>query len=187
MSKENMEILPTAIPDIVHLRPEAYPDPRGEFMENYREERYKELGIPVHFVQDNLVYSRNNVFRGMHFQLPPFAQAKLITMISGKILDIVLDLRKNSETYLKTMILTLSSDNNDQLYIPEGFAHGYYVLSEISRISYKVSQVYAPDHQAGIRWDDEILGLKKYFSYPLLSAKDQKLRPLKEILSVYKL
>ncbi|MDZ7821324.1 MAG: dTDP-4-dehydrorhamnose 3,5-epimerase [Candidatus Marinimicrobia bacterium] len=180
-----MKILRTSIPDIIHLRPEAYPDLRGRFMETYRRERYEKAGVTANFVQDNLVHSNGNVFRGMHFQLPPYAQDKLITLISGEILDVVLDLRNNADSYLQTLILELSADDNDQLYIPAGFAHGYYVLSEYSCISYKVSKPYAPGYQAGIRWNDETLGLEKYFRHPLLSPKDERLPLLKDVLSEY--
>ncbi len=179
--------LPTAIPDVIHLRPVLYADSRGDFMEMYQQEQYAKLGISIDFVQDNLVHSKKNVFRGMHFQLPPYEQAKLITVISGEILDFVLDMRSNSDTFLKQVCITLSAAENDQLYIPAGFAHGYYVLSENSCVSYKVSKPYAPEYQAGIRWDDEQLGLAKYISSPILSDNDKKLPSLNEILSKYTL
>ncbi|MBN2781270.1 MAG: dTDP-4-dehydrorhamnose 3,5-epimerase [Candidatus Marinimicrobia bacterium] len=178
-----MKVVNTNIPDVIRLRPEVYEDPRGIFMETYREAAFREQGILPVFVQDNLVHSRRKVFRGLHFQLPPFAQAKLITLISGEILDIALDLRRDSTTFLQQVQITLSAKDHDQLYIPAGFAHGYWVLSSEALIAYKVSVPYAPDHQAGIRWDDPQLGLGEIVREPLLSAQDRRLPSLNEILS----
>jgi len=177
-----MKIIETCLPDIIHLRPDVYKDKRGLFLETFRQQRYAECGISGPFVQDNLVHSHKNAFRGLHFQLPPFEQAKLITMISGEILDVVLDLRKGSQTYLKTGIITISAADHDQLYIPAGFAHGYYVLSNRSIISYKVSKPYAPDHQSGIRWDSPEIGLTQRFPYPVLSEQDMCLPFLNDLL-----
>jgi dTDP-4-dehydrorhamnose 3,5-epimerase len=178
-----MKIIDTSIPDIIHLQTEVHRDPRGQFMETYREEPYAVLGMREKFVQDNLVRSVKCVFRGLHFQLPPFEQAKLITMISGEILDVALDLRKDSETYLKTELINLSADDHDQLYIPAGFAHGYYVLSKEAIISYKVTKPYAPGHQGGIRWDSPEVGLREMIKDPLLSEQDKHLPFLNDLLS----
>lgn len=177
-----MDVLKTDIAGVVLIRPKVFKDLRGDFMETYREERYRDAGIVQTFVQDNLVHSVKNVFRGLHFQLPPYEQAKLITMIRGKILDVVLDLRKDSKTYLKLIAVELSAEDHEQLFIPEGMAHGYYVLSEDACISYKVSAPYAPDHQSGIRWDDPRLALQELIKDPLLSEQDKLLPLLKEIL-----
>ena len=117
--------------------------------------------------------------------MPPYEQAKLITVISGEILDFILDMRSESDTFLKQIRITLSAAENDQLYIPAGFAHGYYVLSENSCVSYKVSKPYAPEYQEGIRCDDEQLELSKYISSPILSDNDKMLPSLNEILSKY--
>lgn len=182
MNKYFRDIMTTDFPGVLHLRPRVHRDPRGQFAEYYREAPYRAAGIPGPFVQDNLVRSGKQVFRGLHFQLPPYAQAKLITMIRGRVLDVVVDLRKDSPAYLKTLILTLSAEEQDQLYIPAGLAHGYYVQSDDSCLAYKVSRIYAPGHQAGIRWDDEELGLKQYFRDPLLSPKDRTLPSLRETI-----
>ena len=177
-----MEVIKTEIEDVLLIRPKVFADNRGNFRETYREERYRKAGINCRFVQDNLVHSVKHVFRGLHFQLPPYQQAKLITMIRGKILDVVLDLRKESISYLKLLSIELSAVNGDQLFIPEGFAHGYYVLSEQACISYKVSSPYAPDHQSGIRWDDPELILHDLIKAPILSKQDKTLPSLKDIL-----
>lgn len=186
MSDSEIKIVPTPISGLLRLRPVLHADKRGLFWESYRNSRYAELGIKEQFVQDNLVHSVKNVFRGLHFQRPPYAQAKLISMIAGEILDVVLDLRSDSESYLKTAMVPLHADKHEQLYIPAGFAHAYYVLSEQATISYKVSQPYAPDYQSGIRWDSPELQLREYIRDPLLSEQDQHLPVLSHILSEYK-
>jgi len=180
-----MKIIKTAIADVILIRPEVFTDQRGDFRETYRDTRYKEAGIDCDFVQDNLVHSKKYVFRGMHFQIPPFEQAKLITMIKGEIIDFVTDLRKDSKTYLKTINIKMSAKDEDQLFIPTGFAHGYYVLSNEACVSYKVSTPYAPDHQGGIRWNDPQLGLNELIKIPVLSEQDKALPTLDEVLAKY--
>lgn len=151
-------------------------------MESYRSLLYKENGIPCEFVQDNMVYSKKNVFRGLHYQKAPMAQAKLVTAIKGNILEIAVDLRKNSPSFMEKIVIQLNGEQHEQLFIPEGFAHGYHVLSDEAWVHYKVSQVYSQEHEAGIRWDDEQLGLKQIMSSPLLSEKDMALPYLKHVL-----
>jgi dTDP-4-dehydrorhamnose 3,5-epimerase len=177
-----MKIIKTDIHDVLLIKPKIFSDQRGDFRETYREHRYREAGIDCKFVQDNLVHSVKNVFRGLHFQLPPHEQAKLITILKGEILDVIVDLRKDSESYLKQLNIPLSAEKGEQLFIPEGFAHGYYVLSDNAIISYKVSAPYAPEHQGGIRWDEPQFKLKDLFDNPLLSEQDKTLPRLKEIL-----
>ncbi|MCK4530520.1 MAG: dTDP-4-dehydrorhamnose 3,5-epimerase [Candidatus Marinimicrobia bacterium] len=180
-----MKIIKTAIADVILIRPEVFTDQRGDFRETYRDTRYKEAGIDCDFVQDNLVHSKKYAFRGMHFQIPPFEQAKLITMIKGEIIDFVTDLRKDSKTYLKTINIKMSAKDEDQLFIPTGFAHGYYVLSNEACVSYKVSSPYASDHQGGIRWNDPKLGLNELIKIPVLSEQDKALPTLDEVLAKY--
>ena len=177
-----MKVIKTDIEGILLIRPKVFKDLRGDFRETFREERYRDAGISCKFVQDNQVHSVKNVFRGLHFQLPPYAQAKLITVIKGEIIDVVVDLRIDSKTYMKQLNIPLSADKGEQLFIPEGFAHGYFVLSDEACISYKVSAPYAPEHQAGIRWDDPELGLTEIIKNPLLSEQDRALPLLNEIL-----
>lgn len=168
-----MKILKTNIKDVLHIVPDMFADARGNFTETYQAERYKTAGIDCDFVQDNLVRSQKGVFRGLHFQLAPYEQAKLITVISGKIIDIALDIRADSSTYLHQVQIEL--DENEQLFIPVGFAHAYYVLSDQATISYKVSIPYAPQHQTGIRWDDPKLNLNSIIKNPILSKQDLNL------------
>ncbi len=168
-----MKIIKTNIPEVIHILPDVYSDDRGSFMEIYQLERYKNTGINVNFVQDNVVFSRKHVFRGLHYQRPPYEQAKLITVISGKIIDIAIDIRQDSPTYMEHIRVTLNK--NEQIFIPTGFAHAYYVLSDDAVISYKVSAPYAPDHQTGIRWDDPKLNLKDIIQDPILSDQDKNL------------
>ncbi len=178
-----MEVIKTEITDILLIRPKVFTDLRGDFRETYHEDRYRKAGVICSFVQDNLVHSKKNVFRGLHFQFPPYQQSKLITMITGEILDIAIDLRKDSKTYLQQLKIKLSAENEDQLFIPAGFAHGYHVLSDTACISYKVSLPYAPDHQGGIRWDDPELKLTEMIDQPILSNQDKGLPLLKEVLN----
>jgi dTDP-4-dehydrorhamnose 3,5-epimerase len=180
-----MQIIKTEIADVILIRPEVFTDQRGDFRETYRDKHYNEAGIDCDFVQDNLVHSKQNVFRGMHFQTPPFEQAKLITIIKGEIIDFVTDLRKDSKTYLKTIKIKMSAKDEDQLFIPTGFAHGYYVLSNDACVSYKVSTPYAPDHQNGIRWNDPQLGLCELIKKPVLSEQDKALLTLDKVLAKY--
>lgn len=183
MREDNIKKVPTSIPGLVLLQPQLHRDKRGIFLESYRKEKYKALGIECEFVQDNLVHSVKNVFRGLHLQFIPYEQAKLITIIQGEILDVVLDLRKNSPAFLKTEVIEMKADKHEQLFIPAGFAHGYYVLSETAVISYKVSKPYAPQDQGGINWQSPELKLGNFIKAPLLSEQDLKLPLLKEILN----
>lgn len=177
-----IEFIKQTIPDIILVKPILRPDARGHFLESYRAQLYKENGIPCEFVQDNMVYSKKNVFRGMHYQKAPMAQAKLVTAVAGDILEIAIDLRKDSPSFMKKVLIELKGEKHEQLFIPEGFAHGYVVLSDEAWVHYKVSKVYSQAHEAGIRWDDEQLGLKKIISSPLLSEKDMALPYLKYVL-----
>ncbi|MFA6617808.1 MAG: dTDP-4-dehydrorhamnose 3,5-epimerase [Candidatus Neomarinimicrobiota bacterium] len=173
-----MKITQTNIKDILLITPKIFSDARGDFRETYQEKRYKSLGINCSFVQDNVVHSKQGVFRGLHFQSPPYEQAKLITVITGKILDIALDIRPDSPTYLKQVQVELKE--NEQVFIPVGFAHAYYVLSDQATISYKVSAPYAPEYQSGIRWDEPKLKLSEIIKDPILSVQDSNLPYLKK-------
>lgn len=183
MNKGQIKTVLTSTPGLLLLRPQLHGDERGIFLETYRREAYRELGIDNEFVQDNLVHSAKKVFRGLHLQFAPFEQAKLITIIQGEILDIVLDLRKGSPAYLRTETVRMKADKHEQLFIPAGFAHGYYVLSENAVISYKVSNPYAPLQQGGINWRSPELELEKLIKNPLLSEQDRNLPYLEEILN----
>ena len=144
----------TPFPGLVIIEPKVFGDDRGYFFESFRQDEFeKEIG-KISFVQENESKSTFGVLRGLHFQMPPFTQAKLVRCISGSILDVVVDLRIDSPTFKKSYSIELSESNKLQLFIPRGFAHGFVVLSEETIFSYKVDNIYAPDYDAGIRFDD---------------------------------
>lgn len=145
-----MEIIKTNIPDLIILKPKIFKDTRGYFMESYKKEYIKSF-YPV---QDNESFSKFGVIRGLHFQIPPYDQAKLIRVLNGKIMDVAVDLRTSSPTYGKHESIILSSQNKKQLYVPKGFAHGFICLSKTAKILYKVDNVYSKKHESGIIFND---------------------------------
>tara|TARA_B100000029_G_scaffold492166_1_gene553120 strand:- start:57 stop:614 length:558 start_codon:yes stop_codon:yes gene_type:complete len=149
------------IPDVILIEPKPFHDDRGFFLESFKESDFASNGIDVKFVQDNISHSVKDVIRGLHFQSPPKAQAKLITVVKGEILDVAVDIRKSSPTYGKWVSEILSDLNHNLLYIPEGFAHGFSVSSSKGAdVMYKVSNEYSPDHERGIIWNDPKLNIK---------------------------
>src|ERR1700744_5213133 len=146
-------------PGLLIFEPAVFNDDRGYFFESYNEEVFRRQGIDIRFVQDNQSYSRYGVIRGLHYQLDPHAQAKLIRVLSGRILDVAVDLRRNSPTYGKHLSVELSADNRLQLLIPRGFAHGFSVLSETAELSYKCDGLYKKESEGGIRFDDPQLAI----------------------------
>lgn len=154
-----MEIINTKINDLVIIKPKLFEDNRGYFMESYKQTFIDQNFSKINFIQENESKSDFGVFRGLHFQKPPFEQTKLVRVIRGKVLDIALDLRKKSPTYGKYESVILSSENKKQLFIPKGFAHGFLVLSEIAILQYKVDNVYSPVHEDGINFKDKNLNL----------------------------
>ena len=149
-----MRSIKTKIKDLIILEPEIFGDNRGYFIESYNQKKLEDILGKVLFVQDNESKSTKGVLRGLHFQKPPFDQAKLVRCIEGKVLDVAVDLRNRSKTYGQHVALELSGDNKRQLFIPRGFAHGFLVLSEYAIFSYKVDNIYAPNYDSGIRWND---------------------------------
>ena len=143
-----------SIPDIILVEPQSFPDERGFFLESYKESEFTSNGIKTIFVQDNLSHSVKGVLRGLHYQKNPKAQAKLVIALRGEIFDVAVDIRKNSPTYGKWVGEILSESNHNSLYIPEGFAHGFCILSEEADVLYKVSQEYSPEDEKGIIWND---------------------------------
>lgn len=178
------ELIETKLKDIKLIKPKTFQDNRGLFFESYKESDFHGLGIKDQFVQDNQSKSVKGVLRGLHFQTPPKEQAKLVRCIRGEIFDVAVDLRKESPDYLKWEGFKLSEENRLMLYIPEGFAHGFLTLSKEAEITYKISGAeYSPDHDAGIIWNDEKIGIEWPFEEagiktPELSQKDSKLPPL---------
>lgn len=154
-----MNIEETGIKDLVIINPVVFEDSRGYFFEAYNQAKFKQNGIHFQFIQDNQSFSKRGVIRGLHLQDIPFAQAKLVRVLEGKILDVAVDLRKNSSTYGQHVSVVLSADNKKQLMVPHGFAHGFSVLSETASVLYKVDQVYHKESERGIRFDDPVLGI----------------------------
>ena len=166
---------------LVLIEQKTFEDPRGFFKETYQYEAFAAQGIGDTFVQDNLSVSARDVLRGLHFQIPPMAQAKLVSVIKGTILDVVVDLRKNSPTFQKWAAIELAAEKHQALYIPLGFAHGFLALENDSYVSYKTSAPYSPEHERGLRWNDPDIGIVWPIASPQLSAKDAKLPFIGEI------
>lgn len=178
-----MKFIKTKIPDVVIIEPNIFLDDRGYFMETYRYDKLKEaIGYTVDFVQNNESKSSYGVLRGLHFQLPPFAQSKLARVIKGKILDIAVDIRKGSPTFGKYVSVELSDDNKRMLFIPRGFAHGFVVLSDEAILSYQVDNYYSKESDRGIIFDDPALNIDWQIDIEdlQLSNKDQMQPLLKE-------
>tara|TARA_S200000501_G_C20487061_1_gene596560 strand:+ start:75 stop:629 length:555 start_codon:yes stop_codon:yes gene_type:complete len=172
-----MKFIKTNIEDLIIIEPTVFGDMRGYFLESYNQNKFEEIVGKVSFVQDNESKSSKGVLRGLHFQKPPYNQAKLVRCIEGKVLDVAVDLRNGSKTYGQHIVLELSSENKKQLFVPRGFAHGFLVLSETAIFAYKVDNIYAPDYDAGICWNDPILNISWSLdeSDILVSEKDAKL------------
>ena len=181
-----MKINKTLIEDLLIIEPQLFKDDRGFFYESYNK-KYLDEFISVVFVQENESKSNKGVVRGLHFQIPPFEQNKLVKCINGNILDVTVDLRKNSKTYGKSFSIELSSENNKQLFVPKGFAHGFQVLSENAIISYKVDNYYNPKSESGIIWNDKDLSIDWNLDLkPILSKNDLKLNSFKDLKSPFK-
>jgi len=162
------------IPDIVLIKPSIYEDDRGYFIETFRQDLFKNiLNLEINFVQDNESKSNKGVLRGLHYQAEPFAQAKLLKVISGSILDVVVDIRKSSKTFGKYLSFELSAENKNQLFVPHGFAHGFVVLSDSATFAYKVDNYYAPEYDRGIAFDDKDLAIDWKFPHELLKLSDK--------------
>ncbi len=165
--------------DVMLVEAKSFPDDRGYFKEIFKESSFIENEINTRFVQDNFSHSIKGVLRGLHFQKNPKAQAKLVTVFRGEIFDVAVDVRKDSPTYRKWVSEILSEQNHKLLFIPEGFAHGYCVLSDEADIFYKVNQEYSPEHDGGFIWNDPEINIKWPSDKPIMSERDQKLPFLK--------
>lgn len=174
-----MIITKTEIPEVLIIEPDFYGDNRGFFMETWNRSRYAEAGLDVNFVQDNLSHSTRGVLRGLHFQNPN-AQGKLVSVLQGEVFDVAVDIRVGSPTFKQWVGVTLSGDSKQQFYIPEGFAHGFCVLSETALFTYKCTDFYSPSTEAGIQWDDPEIAIQWPISDPILSAKDKTYKSLRE-------
>jgi dTDP-4-dehydrorhamnose 3,5-epimerase len=155
-----MKFIPQSIPDVILIQPEIHGDSRGYFVETFRQDELEQaIGRKINFIQDNESKSSKGVLRGLHFQMPPFAQSKLVRVIKGKVLDVAVDIRKNSPTFGKYVAIELNDDNKHQLFIPRGFAHGFVVLSDSAIFSYRVDNYYSPEHERELAFDDKGLGI----------------------------
>lgn len=171
-----MKIIKTPIEGLLVLEPKVFEDARGYFLESFHQQRYREAGITTDFVQDNESKSTRGVIRGLHYQLNPFAQAKLVRAIEGCVFDVAVDLRQESATYGKWFGVELSGSNKKQLFIPRGFAHGFSVLSETAIFSYKCDNYYSPQHEQGILYNDPNLNIDWRIpeAEAVISEKDKK-------------
>ena len=155
-----MKFIPQLISDVVLIQPEIHGDSRGYFVETFRQDEFEQaIGRKIDFIQNNESKSSKGVLRGLHFQLPSFAQSKLVRVIKGKVLDVAVDIRKGSSTFGQSVVLELNDKNKYQLFVPRGFAHGFVVLSDSATFSYKVDNYYSPDHERGLAFDDKELGI----------------------------
>jgi len=164
--------------DVILIEPTLYSDNRGFFYENFKESEFAQYGISDKFIQENFSHSVKNVIRGLHFQKKPKSQAKLVSVVKGEIFDVGVDIRKNSSTYGKWVGEILSEENHRSLYIPEGFAHGFCVLSEEADVSYKVSNEFSPENDRGVIWNDSKINVKWPIKKPIISEKDSQLPTL---------
>lgn len=175
-----MQIIPTALEGVRIIEPDVHEDPRGFFMEAYQQERYQASGIDCAFVQDNLSYSVRGTLRGLHYQ-HPHAQAKLVQVLTGEVYDVAVDVRRGSDAFGRWTGVRLSERDRRQLFLPEGFAHGFCVLSETALFKYTCSNVYAPECEQAVLWCDPDIGIAWPLDNPLLSEKDRQAPLLKDI------
>lgn len=177
-----MNFLPTILPEVILIEPRVFEDQRGFFMETYHQAKFRQGGITAEFVQDNHSGSQRGILRGLHYQIRQ-PQGKLVRAVVGRVFDVAVDIRRGSPTFGKWVGVELSAQNKRQLWIPEGFAHGFYVLSEWAEIVYKATNLYAPEWDRSIRWDDPEIGIAWPLldgQPPLLSEKDANAPLLRE-------
>jgi dTDP-4-dehydrorhamnose 3,5-epimerase len=174
-----LKFVPQSIPDVVLIKPTVHGDNRGYFVETFRQDLFEEaVGYQINFIQDNESKSTKGVLRGLHYQLPPYTQAKLVRVIKGSVLDIAVDIRKSSPTFGQHVAVELTADNKHQLFVPHGFAHGFLVLSDSAIFAYKVDNYYAPEHDRGIAFDDAKLGIDWHLTIEALQLSDKdKIHP----------
>ncbi len=184
-----MEFIKQKIPEIILIKPAVHGDDRGYFVEIFRQDLFeKALGYKVNFIQDNESKSTKGVLRGLHYQLPPYTQAKLVRVIEGSVLDVAVDIRKSSPTFGQHVSVELTGENKHQLFIPHGFAHGFVVLSDSATFAYKVDNYYAPEHDRGIAFDDVKLAIDWQLTLEelQLSGKDKTNPNLFDAVELFK-
>jgi dTDP-4-dehydrorhamnose 3,5-epimerase len=181
----NFKFTTNEFADVAVIEPRIFRDERGYFYETYKYSDFKSAGISDNFVQDNQSFSTRGVVRGLHFQVVPRQQAKLVRCVVGEIYDCIVDLRKSSKTFGKSFGVNLSAENKLMLYVPAGFAHGFSTLSEVAEVSYKVSDEYDPKSEFGLRFDDPELAINWKVANPIVSPKDQILPLLKDLKTLF--
>ncbi len=179
----SFEFEPTQIDDVVIIKPEVYEDKRGFFLESYDRDEFAENGIPTEFVLEFYSQSKQRVIRGLHHQTHPYRQAKIVRCFDGEIFDVAVDVRPSSDSFGEYVSHRLSSENKHALYIPRGFLHGFATVSSSAVVHYKLDNQYAPDHEHGVRWDDQEIGIDWPVDSPIVSKKDQQWPVLQE--SIY--
>ena len=177
LKAKNMELIKTSIDGLLIIKPDVFKDDRGYFYESYNKERFAKAGLMMDFVQDNESKSDKGVLRGLHFQKPPYAQGKLVRVIKGSVMDVAVDLRKDSHTYGKWESVVLTEENKLQFWIPEGFAHGFVALEDNTIFNYKCTNVYNKESEGSILWNDPDINIIWNIDNPILSEKD-KISPL---------
>ena len=179
-----MKVIKTKLEGVVIIEPQVFFDDRGYFFESFSQQRFNEQVAPITFVQDNESKSSYGVLRGLHFQKPPFAQSKLVRVVKGKVLDVAVDLRKGSPTFGQYESVVLSEENKRQCFIPQGFAHGFAVLSEEAIFQYKCDNYYAPQSEGSVRWNDPTIAIDWQLPEKdiILSAKDEKAPLLSQLI-----
>ena len=180
-----MQFLTTPIPDLYVIQPRVFEDPRGYFFESYNKMGFEKNGIRVDFVQDNQSLSHKGVLRGLHFQNPPFTQGKLVRVIKGAVLDVAVDIRKDSPAYGKSFTCELTEANRTMMWIPAGFAHGFLTLEDNTIFSYKCTNYYDKASEDSILWDDPDLGIDWGIKDPLLSEKDRQGKAFGQFTSLF--
>jgi len=175
-----MNVIETRLPGVLILEPRSFRDDRGHFAETWQRERYREAGIEGDFVQDNLSFSRHGVLRGLHFQ-NPLPQGKLVSVLQGEVWDVAVDVRRDSPTFAQWVGVELSGSSLRQLWIPEGFAHGFVVTGDMALFSYKCTNPYSPEFERSLRWDDPYVGIDWPIPDPVLSEKDAQAPTLREL------
>lgn len=180
-----MEVIETNIKGLLIIKPKVFADPRGYFFESYNADSFKQHGITVNFVQDNQSLSSTGVLRGLHFQAPPFDQGKLVRVINGAVLDVAVDIRKNSPTYGQHVTIELTEENKTMFYIPPGFAHGFLTLKDNTIFSYKCTNVYNKASEGCVLWNDKDLNINWDVKNPILSEKDLIGTPFKDFTSPF--
>lgn len=180
-----MKIIPLPVNDAYLFEPVIFSDERGQFLETYNKLYFNSIGISSEFLQDNQSVSHKNVLRGLHFQKPPYQQGKLVRVVYGAVMDVIVDIRKESATYGRHFKVRLDHINNLMMWIPPGFAHGFVALENHTIFSYKVTSVYNKDSEDGIRWNDPELAINWEIEKPIVSSRDTALRYFKDLITEF--